>query len=79
MLNCNEVTHLASDHLDKNLNWKESFSLRMHIAMCKHCRRFIHHLRITKQCVHGMKENVASPDDVKHVLDNLPDTKKPQS
>ena len=77
MLNCNEVAQLPSDQLEKSLNWKASFSLSMNSANCKHCKRFIHHLRVTRLGVHGMNNNVASPDDVKHVLDNLPDTNKP--
>ena len=76
MLKCKEVANLASDYLDKNLSWKDSFSLKMHIMMCKHCNRFIHHLRLTIDFAQGMKGDLTSPDDVKHVLDNLHDKNK---
>ncbi len=76
MLKCNEVTHLASDYLDKNLSWKDSFSMKMHIAMCKHCRRFLYHLQLTIHSVQGMKEDLSSEEDIKQVLNNIPDKNK---
>jgi len=74
MLKCKEISQMSSDYLDKNLNWKEAFSLRIHIAMCKHCHRFVQHLRLTIECAKGMKEELTSTDSVDHVINNM--TKK---
>ncbi len=35
MLNCREVTQLASESLDRKLTWKEHIGLRFHLMMCK--------------------------------------------
>jgi len=73
MLNCSEVTHIASDYLDKNMNWKDSCSMKMHITMCKHCRHFLRHLRLTIDCVHDMENNLTSTEEILHITDNISD------
>ena len=47
MLNCKQVATLASDYLDNDtpLKWQ----IRLHLLMCSNCRRFIRHLKITKE------------------------------
>lgn len=45
MLNCKEVVHkLASDHLSAAGPW-ERFLFRLHLFMCRHCRRYQEQLR----------------------------------
>jgi len=40
MLSCAEVSRiLASDH-HRDTNWIRRLSLRLHLAMCRHCRRY---------------------------------------
>ena len=40
MLSCTEVARLlASDQL-QDANWIRRLSLRMHLTMCRHCRRY---------------------------------------
>ncbi len=68
MLKCNEIANLASDYLDKNLSWKESFSVKMHIFMCVHCRRFIRHLLSTIYIVQGMERQLASSGEIKDIV-----------
>lgn len=69
MLNCKQVASLASDYLDKNtsqtLNWK----IRMHLMMCSHCRRFIKHLKITKQLT--PKNQLLDDKDVDVILEKI--------
>lgn len=40
MLNCQQTSQLVSQSLDRRLTWQERFSLRMHLWMCKYCKRF---------------------------------------
>ncbi len=49
MLSCKDVTHLASDYLEKSANGKLHWKIRLHLLACKCCRRFIRHLKITQQ------------------------------
>lgn len=48
MLNCKQVATQASDYLDNHVDGKLRWNIRMHLLMCSHCRRFIRHLRITR-------------------------------
>ena len=57
MLNCKQVATLASDYLDNNSldkNTSLKWQIRLHLMMCANCRRFIRHLKITRQVSAGM-------------------------
>lgn len=71
MLKCSEITHLASDYLDKNLSWKESFSIKMHIFMCIHCRRFVRHLLSTIRFVQRMERQSAAHGEIKDIVTRI--------
>ncbi len=47
MLSCKQVATIASDYLDNStpLKWQ----IRLHLLMCANCRRFVRHLKITRQ------------------------------
>jgi anti-sigma factor RsiW len=47
MMSCKEVTEAATDYLDGNLPFWRKMALRMHVAMCRHCRAFLDQLRKT--------------------------------
>jgi len=76
MLKCREFANLASDYLDKNLGWKESFSVKIHIFICVHCRRFIRHLLSTIHIVQGMERELASSGEIKEVISRIPEIKQ---
>lgn len=40
MRSCREITALVSMALDKELNSRERFAVRLHLMMCSHCRNF---------------------------------------
>ena len=40
MLTCREVTERSSALIDGDLTFRDRVSMRMHIFMCVHCRRF---------------------------------------
>jgi predicted anti-sigma-YlaC factor YlaD len=40
MLNCKDASHLISQRLDRPLGRRERWGLRMHLLMCRYCRRF---------------------------------------
>ncbi|WP_336367705.1 zf-HC2 domain-containing protein [Marinobacter sp. C2H3] len=45
MLMCKDVACIASDYLDGNLNGSKRLSVKLHLMMCRHCRRFIGNLQ----------------------------------
>jgi hypothetical protein len=41
MLSCKEATRLVSEQLDRELPFWKRFSLRLHVAMCRACSRYM--------------------------------------
>ncbi|MDM8349384.1 zf-HC2 domain-containing protein [Pseudomonas sp. sp1636] len=48
MLSCKELVANSSDFLDSLLSLRQRLSVRMHLAMCYRCRRFIKQMRLTQ-------------------------------
>jgi len=72
MLSCKDVTALSSDYLDKNLDGTLSWKIRLHLVACRCCRRFLKHLKITKEVVpqfaHGYEQQ---PVDAEIILQKI--------
>ena len=47
MLTCKDVSDAASDYLEGPTTFVQRFSFRLHLTMCKHCRRYITQLRLS--------------------------------
>jgi hypothetical protein len=47
MLTCQEVTELSTELLEGTLSWRLRWQVRIHLAMCRLCRRYIEQLRLT--------------------------------
>jgi hypothetical protein len=56
MLSCKDITENANAYLEKDLPLSKRLSVRMHLFMCVHCRRYVDQLRITIQTLGLMKE-----------------------
>jgi hypothetical protein len=48
MLSCKALVARASEFLDGELGLGQRMSVRMHLAMCRHCRRFIKQVRLSQ-------------------------------
>ncbi len=62
MLNCKEVSQLASDHLDQAPQGWQGLQLRMHWLICRHCRRFRRHLVMSRDCAATLATQLWSQD-----------------
>ena len=51
MLKCKDVAHEASDYIDHNLGWWRRMWFRLHLIVCFNCRRFISHIRATREFI----------------------------
>lgn len=47
MLSCREITELATAYTEGALSFTDRWSVRLHLAMCGHCRRYVKQLRLT--------------------------------
>ncbi len=57
MLNCREVTQLASEALDRKLGLKERIGLRFHLMMCKLCTSYVRQLKFMYHVIRAADEN----------------------
>lgn len=44
MMKCKEVHHLIATDEVAESGWMTRFTLRLHVLMCHHCRRYVQHL-----------------------------------
>ena len=51
MMNCKEISRLASERLDRELGPFERIRFRMHVLMCHHCRRYARQLVFLRRAI----------------------------
>lgn len=70
MLKCRDVAHNASDYLDKSMPWPRRLAVLLHLFICRHCRRFVRHLRIVRRFSYLRGGQRAEPDDVARIVEH---------
>ena len=59
-LSCQESSRLLSDRLDRTLSKPERVALRLHLVLCRHCRRFGRNLRLFRNLLgHMSRKNLS--------------------
>jgi predicted anti-sigma-YlaC factor YlaD len=77
MLSCKQASQLVSQSLERPLNRQERFALRMHLWICRYCRRFsqqLHALRVILRRRVQQIENdtqITLPAETKQGITNL--------
>lgn len=49
MLKCQDIFENAEEHLSEKLTTWQSVKFRLHLAVCSNCRRYLKHLKLTRQ------------------------------
>lgn len=75
VLSCREVAKSASDYLDANLSWRRRLQLRLHLAMCAHCRRYVDQLALSIAALRGLKQDAAASETAEQVIAALRQTR----
>lgn len=65
MLSCKELVAHSSDYLDGQLRLRQRIAVRLHLASCSNCRRFIRQMRVTQAVLRQL------PDEPIAELDSL--------
>ena len=69
MLTCEQVIARASAFVDGELNLRERIGIRLHLAICVHCRRFLRLFRLlTKRLSRQDEDAEVSEQFVTQVL-----------
>jgi hypothetical protein len=56
--NCKEAVRLQSEALDHQLPGLERFGLRLHLVLCKWCRRYGKQIRLLRDAAHDHSEEL---------------------
>ena len=67
MLKCRDVVHQADALLAGDLTGRQRFAMRMHLVICRHCRRYVRQFRRLLSAIPGM-HGLASDDEVDAVM-----------
>ncbi len=70
MLTCRQVTDQCDALLAGELHGRQLWSVRLHLLICRHCRRYIHYMRRMLQALPGIRRR-ASDDEVGQVMRSL--------
>jgi len=62
MLNCREMTENATSYLEGRLGWGARIGIAMHVAMCRHCRRYFRQMKQTIRLLAGLPPEPMSLD-----------------
>jgi len=47
MLSCKDITDLLTEYLEGQMSFADRMQIKMHLAMCGHCRNYADQLRLT--------------------------------
>jgi hypothetical protein len=54
-IDCREATHLVLQGEDQPLAWADRLRLRMHLAICVACPRFVRQVALMRQAIGGWR------------------------
>jgi predicted anti-sigma-YlaC factor YlaD len=63
MLSCKQLVERSSDYLDARLSLRERLGVRVHLAMCHNCRRFIRQMRLAREVLRKLPDTAESGVD----------------
>src|SRR5437773_12408758 len=58
---CKEATRLQSEALDRKLPLRQRFGLRVHLLLCKWCRRYGKQISFLRNAAHEHPDEMAEP------------------
>lgn len=78
MLNCRQVVKDTDLLLADELPWQRRMSIKMHLLMCRHCRRYVRQLRVLIRAV-PFTHNKVSDEEVAAIMDFVRSSEKENS
>lgn len=68
MLTCREVSEKASRYLEADLPWRARLQMRLHLMMCRHCRRYVDQIARTVAMLRTLPPPPPEPGTEERVL-----------
>ncbi len=71
MLTCKDVCDNATNYLEGPATFADRMALRVHLLMCKQCRRFIRNFSLTIGVAGKMEQEAPSDDEIDALMEKL--------
>lgn len=71
MLTCKDVSELSDEWRDGTLPFKTKASIGLHLAICKHCRRYLNYLDVTISAANHINKTHTSADKIEQVMKRI--------
>lgn len=68
MLTCRDVTEKTSSYVDGELSLVSRLGMRLHLAMCQHCRLFVRQFEAGLKMLGKIRQPEASEDQVQEIM-----------
>jgi anti-sigma factor RsiW len=76
MLTCKEITELVTDYAEGNLSFMDRLRFRMHIGMCRNCRRYVRQVKATAAALGKLPPPELPPDLEQELLQRFESWKR---
>ncbi len=61
MLTCEQLTGLVTDYIEGWLPMRQRFRFRLHVALCRSCRRYLRQMQLTIGALNGLPRQPLPP------------------
>ncbi len=79
MLSCKELTEIATDYLEQDLPWRKRLSVRVHLWMCRHCRRYLDQMRTVIELLRRLPKEPVPPKLLETLMPQFRETRDKQA
>ena len=69
MLSCKKVSQIISQSLDRPLTMRERFALKLHLFICKYCKRFSQHMQCLRVAIKKMTHSIENDNTIEMPLE----------
>ena len=68
MLSCKKASQIISQSLDRPLTMREHFALKLHLLICKYCKRFSQQVQTLHVAIKTMVSSIESNNSIEMPL-----------
>jgi len=71
MLTCKNISELSDEYLEGELPFKKKLSVKLHLAICKNCRRYLNYLQLTVNVVRQSESSSIDKNTINEIMDKI--------
>jgi len=71
VLSCKDISELSDEYLDGELPFKRKLSVKLHLAICKNCRRYLNYLQLTVDVVKQSQSTSIEKSKIDEIMNKI--------